>query len=78
MSHPYTRGLLNSIPVVDHDVEWLEAIPGRVPTIDEVLPGCAFHPRCAIAEAQCKTNDPDARDVVKDHAVRCHFAEGST
>ena len=78
MSHPYTRGLLNSIPVVDHDVEWLEAIPGRVPTIDENLPGCAFHPRCALAEAQCKTDDPQARDVAQGHAVRCHFAEGSS
>lgn len=75
MSHPYTRGLLNSIPVVDHDVEWLEAIPGRVPTIDEVLPGCAFHPRCAMAKAQCQTDDPEARDVTTGHAVRCHFAE---
>ena len=37
MSHPYTLGLLASIPVVDHDVEWLNAIPGRVPTIDETL-----------------------------------------
>ena len=74
--HPYTRGLLNSIPVVDHDVEWLEAIPGRVPTIDEVLPGCAFHPRCAMAEAHCKADDPEARNVESDHNVRCHFAGG--
>ncbi len=76
MSHPYTRGLLNSIPVVDHDVEWLEAIPGRVPTIDEMLPGCAFHHGCAMAEARCKTDDPVARDVATGHLVRCHFAEG--
>ncbi len=74
MSHPYTRGLLNSIPVVDHDVEWLEAIPGRVPTIDETLEGCAFHPRCAMADAKCSAADPDARDVAPDHAVRCHYA----
>ena len=78
MSHPYTRGLLNSIPVVDRDVDWLEAIPGRVPTIDEVLPGCAFHPRCSMAKALCKTDDPDARDVAQGHAVRCHFAEGTS
>ena len=75
MSHPYTRGLLNSIPVVDHDVEWLEAIPGRVPTIDEELPGCAFHPRCAMAEAKCNAEDPAPRDVAEGHEVRCHFAE---
>ena len=75
MSHPYTRGLLNSIPVVDHDVEWLEAIPGRVPTIDEELPGCAFHPRCALAQAQCGAEDPAPRNVAPAHEVRCHFAE---
>lgn len=74
MSHPYTRGLLNSIPVVDHDVEWLEAIPGRVPTIDEALPGCAFHPRCAIAEARCSAEDPGPCEVAAGHEVRCHFA----
>ncbi len=77
MSHPYTRGLLNSIPVVDHDVEWLEAIPGRVPTIDEVLPGCAFHPRCPLAEDRCNAEDPAPRDVANGHAVRCHFAGGA-
>ncbi|MCR9135437.1 MAG: ABC transporter ATP-binding protein [Alphaproteobacteria bacterium] len=75
MCHPYTRGLLNSIPVVDRDVEWLEAIPGRVPTIDEVLSGCAFHPRCAMAEARCESEDPDKRDVATGHTIRCHFAE---
>ena len=78
ISHPYTRGLLNSIPVVDHDVEWLEAIPGRVPTIDEVLPGCAFHPRCALAETRCSAEDPRANDVALDHLVRCHFAGKGT
>ena len=75
MRHPYTRGLLNSIPVVDRDVEWLEAIPGRVPTIDEMLSGCAFHPRCAMSEECCKAEDPGNLDVATGHAVRCHFAQ---
>ena len=78
MSHPYTRGLLNSIPVVDRDVEWLEAIPGRVPTINEELPGCAFHPRCALAKPLCSTEDPGPRDVALAHNVRCHFAQGGS
>ena len=76
--HPYTRGLLNSIPVVDHDVEWLEAIPGRVPTIDESLSGCSFHPRCARAEGRCGVDDPKKQDVADGHLVRCHFAEGGS
>ena len=78
MSHPYTRGLLGSIPAVDYDVEWLQAIPGRVPTIDERLPGCPFHPRCALAKDQCKTKDPDSKSVVPAHVVRCHFPQGVT
>ncbi len=78
ISHPYTRGLLNSIPVVDHDVEWLEAIPGRVPTIDETLPGCAFHPRCSMAEIRCSAEDPAPHDVATGHTVRCHFAGKGT
>lgn len=73
--HPYTRGLLNSIPVIDKDVEWLDAIAGRVPTIDQMLPGCPFHPRCPLAEDRCSAEDPPARTMVSDHAVRCHFAD---
>ena len=75
MRHPYTCGLLNSIPAVDHDVEWLAAIPGRVPTIDETLPGCAFHPRCADAEARCRIEDPHPRSMAPGHIVRCHLAD---
>lgn len=75
MRHPYTRGLVNSIPVVDHDVERLDAIPGRVPTIGETLDGCAFHPRCARAEKQCGIDDPGPTTVAAGHVVRCHFAE---
>ena len=76
MGHPYTRGLLASIPVVDHDVEWLEAIPGRVPTIDEVLPGCPFEPRCAFAKGPCATGDPETQAVAPAHHLRCHFPQG--
>ncbi len=78
MSHPYTLGLLGSIPALDHDVEWLDAIPGRVPTLDEVVPGCAFHPRCFAAEGSCRTVDPVAAAISPAHFVRCHFPQGST
>lgn len=72
--HPYTHGLLNSIPVIDRDVDWLEAIPGRVPTIDEHLSGCAFHPRCPIAADLCRSHDPEEQTINSDHNFRCHFA----
>lgn len=75
LAHPYTRGLLNSIPVVDHDVEWLEAIPGRVPTLGEELSGCAFHPRCPIATDLCTTQSPDDTHITGGHAVKCHFPD---
>jgi oligopeptide/dipeptide ABC transporter ATP-binding protein len=74
LAHPYTRGLLNSIPVVDRDVEWLEAIPGRVPTLEEDLTGCAFHPRCALATEHCASTVPETTEFKPGHSVQCHFA----
>jgi len=73
LAHPYTRGLLNSIPFVDRDIEWLEAIPGRVPTLEEELTGCAFHPRCALATDLCSLTVPDTSQFKPGHAVQCHF-----
>jgi oligopeptide/dipeptide ABC transporter ATP-binding protein len=74
LAHPYTRGLLNSIPVVDRDVEWLEAIPGRVPTLEEELTGCAFHPRCSLANELCASRMPATTEFKLGHTVQCHFA----
>lgn len=74
LAHPYTRGLLRSIPVVDHDVEWLEAIPGRVPTLEETLTGCAFHPRCTLATDLCASQAPLTTQFKPGHSVQCHFA----
>ncbi len=73
MAHPYTRGLLASIPVTDREVERLEAIPSRVPTMGEKLSGCAFHPRCSRARPICSDIDPAAIAVAPDHFARCHF-----
>ena len=74
LAHPYTRGLLKSIPTVDHDVEWLETIPGRVPTLEETLTGCAFHPRCAMAADICVSTTPQTTQFRPGHYVQCHFA----
>lgn len=70
--HPYTSGLMASIPDAQHDVDTLVAIPGRVPTIDEVLPGCAFHPRCPKAQKTCSELLP-ALTTSDDHLVMCHY-----
>ena len=74
LAHPYTRGLLNSIPAVDRDVEWLEAIPGRVPTLEETLTGCAFHPRCTLATELCVGTAPETTLYKPGHVVQCHHA----
>jgi len=74
IQHPYTRGLLNSIPSIDSETEWLDTIPGRVPTLEEKLPGCAFHPRCPYSEAQCVDTPPPVSHTDANHLVRCHFA----
>ncbi|MFK7856369.1 MAG: ABC transporter ATP-binding protein [Granulosicoccus sp.] len=74
IQHPYTRGLLNSIPAIDSETEWLDAIPGRVPTLEEEINGCAFHPRCTHAQVQCANTEPTACVLDNNHLVRCHFA----
>ena len=74
LAHPYSRGLLSSIPPVDQDVEWLKAIPGRVPTLEEHLTGCTFHPRCALATEVCTVEAPQTTLFRPNHYVRCHHA----
>jgi len=72
--HPYTRGLLNSIPAIDTETQWLDSIPGQVPMIEEKLSGCAFHPRCAFSEHKCIDTLPKALAMDGNHMARCHFA----
>jgi oligopeptide/dipeptide ABC transporter ATP-binding protein len=70
--HPYSRGLMASIPDALADVDFLEAIPGRVPMIDETIYGCAFHPRCNRVRDMCSQIRPET--VRHDHhAVQCHY-----
>ena len=71
--HPYTRGLMNSIPDADSDVDVLEAIPGRVPTIDEQISGCAFQPRCPRAEHRCTVETPETAPYPDGRIALCHF-----
>jgi len=71
---PYTLGLLNSIPRVDHHVlqqERLIAIPGNVPNPLNLPVGCAFHPRCRFVRDECKVAVPPLDDTGGGHMVRC-------
>ena len=57
--HPYTRGLMGSIPSIGHDVEKLIQIEGTMPGLTEIPRGCAFHPRCPKAFDRCRVERPD-------------------
>ncbi|MEY2457731.1 MAG: glutathione transport system ATP-binding protein [Acidimicrobiaceae bacterium] len=75
--HPYTRGLLGSLPKLDASgEEKLLPIPGAPPSMLNPPPGCAFHPRCPMAHAVCATEEPALRLVGPDgQTSACHFAE---
>ena len=68
--HPYTRGLLASIPTRAKRGARLDAIGGAVPNPLRMPPGCPFQPRCAHAMAAC-TVDPGLRDLGNDRRVAC-------
>lgn len=69
--HPYTIGLLGSIPRLDVTREHLPAIQGSVPDPMNPPPGCRFNPRCPFADAECRAAVPELRDVMAGHAVAC-------
>lgn len=70
--HPYTKGLLKSVPDLRGKKERLYSIPGTVPTPGTIQKGCRFAARCAEAFAQCQENTPDLFKTEKDgHEVRC-------
>ncbi len=57
--HPYTIGLMGSIPLIGHDIERLTQIDGSMPRLDEIPAGCAFHPRCRHAVDRCRAERPE-------------------
>ena len=70
--HPYTRGLLRSVPVLGMDkTEELTTIPGNTPDMRFSLPGCAFQERCEVCGEACRASDIPAFDVGAGHVVRC-------
>ncbi len=61
--HPYTVGLMGSIPLVGHDVARLTQIDGAMPRLNAIPPGCAFNPRCPKAFARCRQERPELEPV---------------
>lgn len=62
-AHPYTRGLMGSIPAMDEDRERLAQIDGAMPRLNNIPPGCAFNPRCALVMPRCREERPDLLDA---------------
>ncbi len=76
--HPYTEALLSAVPVADPRLRGKRArirLTGEVADPASPPPGCAFHPRCGYAEARCRTEVPQLREVAPGHVSACHFAE---
>jgi peptide/nickel transport system ATP-binding protein len=77
--HPYTVGLMSSIPRVGDQSERLQTIPGTMPDLVELPPGCSFHPRCPYAEEACARKEPalvdpatgDVADEMADRGAAC-------
>lgn len=70
--HPYVDALIRAIPSVSGDISLIKSIPGRVPNLAELPPGCRFAPRCGLAEKVCGEVDPQLLQDVGGHAVACH------
>jgi peptide/nickel transport system ATP-binding protein len=79
LRHPYTQGLLWSIPKITQAKHTrLIAIPGRPPNLIDPPPGCKFAPRCAYAQDICRTEEPALRFIDSpDHVFACHFPVGT-
>jgi oligopeptide/dipeptide ABC transporter ATP-binding protein len=76
-AHEYTRGLLLSIPGRRHKGKALTSIPGRVPSIEENLPGCPFAPRCTLSHESCYRRFPEKKRLNESHSVCCDLINAS-
>ncbi|MBR2900862.1 MAG: ABC transporter ATP-binding protein [Clostridia bacterium] len=75
VSHPYTEGLMHSIPRMDNVGKKLEPIPGAVPHPLALPKGCKFAPRCKYATQKCLDEEPALLEVVPGQKIRCHYPE---
>lgn len=75
-SHPYTEGLMISVPRLDTDRnKKLEPIPGAVPNPLHLPKGCKFAPRCKYCQERCMQEEPELLEVEEGHQVRCFYAD---
>ncbi len=71
--HHYTKGLLNSVPHFDSGkrLTRLETIPGIVPNLSDIPPGCRFQDRCTAVQNDCKDTEPELHEILPGHTVAC-------
>ena len=69
--HPYTMGLIAAVPKLDSDAPRLATIAGRIPSPQEVIPGCRFSPRCALVQDGCLHEQPSMQLVGDRQSARC-------
>ncbi|QRG65202.1 ABC transporter ATP-binding protein [Brevibacillus choshinensis] len=74
-AHPYTEGLLKSIPKVSGAKVKLYSIPGSVPNQSDMPKGCRFHPRCSYATSRCQEQDPPIEELTPGHRVKCWHSD---
>jgi oligopeptide transport system ATP-binding protein len=72
-AHPYTEGLMASIPRIDQKGEDLNPIKGAPPNLMRIPPGCPFHPRCPYARQRCIEEVPPLYEVSGDRRSACHY-----
>jgi len=73
--HPYTWGLMRSIPLLHKEVEKLDAIPGIVPSPLDFPEGCKFNTRCFLAEEKCHEEEPPIEEKAEGHQSRCWYVD---
>jgi oligopeptide/dipeptide ABC transporter ATP-binding protein len=72
--HPYTRGLIETMPDPDRRVARLPIIPGAVPTDNRAMAGCRFADRCSLADISCRRAEPNLKTIFPGHEVACFKA----
>ena len=70
-AHPYTQGLLASVPPLERRTSRLSAVPGEPPALNSALVGCPFAPRCAVVEPRCHDQAPPRIEVSSGHYTDC-------
>ncbi|MEI5908538.1 ABC transporter ATP-binding protein [Bacillus spongiae] len=76
--HPYTKGLIQSVPDMRYKKDKLYSIPGNVPKPGSIKSGCRFAPRCEVALERCTTETPELYKTGNEHCTRCFLYDGTT